>query len=270
MNAIELTDVSVAYEGVTALEGVSLDVATGDWIGLIGPNGAGKTTLLRAIGGLLSFSGDIRVGDAMVKEATRRALSKLMAFLPQRPVLPLSMTVIDYVLLGRTPYISYLGTETAADLEEVRVVLERLDLVALADRALGQLSGGESQRAVLGRALAQRTPVLLLDEPTAALDVGHQQHVLELIDDLRAEQALTVIAAMHDLTLAAQFARRLVLLSGGRKVLEGPAKAVLTEATIAEHYGAFVRILEDSDGAVLVAPTRSLRRRLVSGQEALR
>jgi iron complex transport system ATP-binding protein len=169
------------------------------------------------------------------------------------------MTVADYVTLGRTPYIPYLGMEGSRDLEVVSAVLERLELAPLADRPLGSLSGGEGQRAVLARALAQEAPVLLLDEPTAALDVGHQQQVLELVDELRRERGLTVLSAMHDLTLAGQFAEQLVLLDDGRTVASGPARAVLTEATIRRHYGASVRILVDADGGIAVLPTRTGR-----------
>lgn len=259
MTAIRLVDVSVAYNGTPVLTGVSLSVAPGEWIGLIGPNGAGKTTMLRAIAGLVPHAGKISLTDALTSTLTRRRLSQLVAYVPQRPLIPISMTVTDYLLMGRTPYIPYLGTEGRHDLRVVDEVLERLDLAPLADRPLGSMSGGEVQRAVLGRALAQEAPLLLLDEPTAALDVGHQQQVLELIDELRSEHALTVISAVHDLTLAGQFADRLLLLSGGRPAAEGSARAVLTESAIEEHYGASVRILEGPDGSVLVIPMRSGR-----------
>jgi len=257
VTTIELVDVSVAYDGVTVLEGLSVAVPAGAWIGLIGPNGAGKTTLLRAIAGLVPYLGDALVAGAPVSGASRRSLSRLVAFVPQRPVIPESMSLTDYVLTGRTPYISYLGTESHRDLKIVAEVLERLDLGPLARRPIGSLSGGEGQRAVLGRALAQQPRVLLLDEPTASLDVGHQQQVLELIDEIRSERQLTVISAMHDLTLVGQFADRLLLLSAGRAVAEGAAKDVLTADAIRDHYGASVKILQEPGGGVLVIPTRT-------------
>lgn len=263
---IEVSDVSVAYDGIPALRGLSVRVPTGGWLALIGPNGAGKTTLLRVIGGLVPFSGEVRVVETLVSAMSRRRLAQLVAYVSQRPQIPASMTVTDYVLLGRTPYIPYLGTEGRGDLEVVARVIERLELRSLAHRPLGSLSGGEVQRAVLGRALAQEAPVLLLDEPTAALDVGHQQQVLELIDELRLEGGLTVVSAMHDLTLAGQFAEELLLLDGGRAVAAGPARAVLTEATISRHYGASVRILEDPEGGVVVLPTRAGRRAAVEAE----
>lgn len=263
---IEVAGLSVCYDGVPVLRGLSVRVPTGGWLALIGPNGAGKTTVLRAVAGLVPFSGEVRMADSAVSGMRRRRLAQLVAYVPQRPQIPASMTVTDYVLLGRTPYIPYLGTESRKDLDVVTGVLERLELGALAHRLLGSLSGGEAQRAVLGRVLAQEAPVLLLDEPTAALDVGHQQQVLELIDELRLEQGLTVMSAMHDLTLAAQFAEQLLLLDGGRAVAAGPARAVLTEATIRRHYGASVRILEGPEGGVVVLPTRAGRRATVEAE----
>lgn len=259
MTAVEVSGVSVSYDGVPVVRELSVRVPGGEWLGLIGPNGAGKTSLLRAVAGLVPHAGRIALEGAEVSAMTRRRLSQTVAYVPQRPVIPEGMVVTDYVLLGRTPYIPYLGTETRRDREVVADVLDRLELRELAERPLGSLSGGEVQRAVLARALAQQAPVLLLDEPTAALDVGHQQQVLELVDGLRGEHGLTVVSAMHDLTLAGQFADRLVLLSGGRAVAEGPATDVLTEGLIREHYGARVRILRDARGGIVVVPTRKPR-----------
>jgi iron complex transport system ATP-binding protein len=259
LTAIDLSGMSVSYNGVPVVRELSLRVTSGEWIGLIGPNGAGKTTVLRALIGLVPHAGDIRVDGSDVSATSRRGLARAMAYVPQRPVIPEALSVTDYVLMGRTPHISYLGSESGRDLEVVREALGRLELSRLADRPLGSLSGGEVQRAVLGRALAQQTHVVLLDEPTAALDVGHQQQALELIDELRVERGLTVVSAMHDLSLAGQFPERLLLLSGGRAVAEGPPRQVLTEQIIGEHYGASVRIIEAGHGAVQVVPRRAGR-----------
>jgi iron complex transport system ATP-binding protein len=257
VSGVELSRVSVSYDGVLVLDEVALAVPSGGWVCLIGPNGAGKTTLLRSIAGLVAFSGVIRVADRPVSVLGRRDLSRLIAYVPQRSQVPESMTVTDYLLLGRTPYIHYLGMEGRRDRAVVAGVMNRLDLTDIADRPLGSLSGGELQRAILGRALAQQAPVLLLDEPTSALDVGHQQQVLEMVDALRREQGLTVVSAMHDLTLAGQFADRLTLLAGGVAVASGTARAVLTEGAIRRYYGAAVRILHGPEGGVLVIPIRS-------------
>jgi iron complex transport system ATP-binding protein len=245
---IEVDGVSVFLDGTRVVDDVTLDVEDGTWVALLGPNGAGKSTLLRAIAGLVPADGTIRVGGDDVTTLRRRDLARRLALVPQIPSMPGGMSVADYVLLGRSPFVSYLGSESATDLDAARRALERLELVPLAHRPLGSLSGGERQRAILARALAQEAPVLLLDEPTSALDAGRQQRVLELVDELRVEHGLTVLSAMHDLTLAGQYAQRLVLLNGGRVVASGAADEVLTEARIAEHYGALVRIVE---GAVV-------------------
>jgi iron complex transport system ATP-binding protein len=244
VTAIELRGVSVALDGRPVLHDLTLAVPSGARLGLIGPNGSGKTTLLRAVAGLVGHQGEIRIGAAAPAALTRRELARRIAMVPQNPVVPPGATVGDYVLMGRTPYIPYLGTESRRDLDIVASVLDQLDLAALAGRRLDSLSGGERQRAVLARALAQEAPLLLLDEPTSALDAGRQQEALELIDALRLDAGLTVVAAMHDLTLAGQYASRLILLSGGRVVAQGAAAEVLTEPLIAEHYGARVRVLD--------------------------
>ena len=258
MSDLRLSEVAVAYNGTTVLNGVVVDVPARSWVALIGPNGAGKTTLLRAVAGLVGYSGTIEIGGRPALGMSRRRLSQLVAFLPQRPIIPEGVTVADYVSIGRTPYIPYWGTESAEDRAVVHEVLERLELAALAHRHIESLSGGESQRAVLARALAQRSEILLLDEPTSALDVGHQQQVMELIDDLRVEQGLTVLTALHDLTLAGQFATRLVLLDRGLVVSEGPAREVLTEERIRQHYAATVRVVDEPGAGLTVVPVRSV------------
>jgi iron complex transport system ATP-binding protein len=260
MTSVHVEEVSVSFDGTTVLSGASVSVAAGQWLALIGPNGAGKSTLLRSIARLVPFTGTVRLGDVPVDRLHRRELARQVAFVSQRPVTPPEMQVRDYCLLGRTPYVSYLGVEGPADHEVVTATLERLDLTAFASRPLGSLSGGELQRVVLAQALAQEAPVLLLDEPTSALDVGHQQDVLELVDDLRRTSELTVLAAMHDLTLAGQFADRLLLLSRGRAVASGSAAEVLTEACLADHFGARVKVVHDEDGGVVVVPVRASAR----------
>jgi iron complex transport system ATP-binding protein len=256
MTSVEARGVSVSFGGPTVVRDLDLVVPSGSWVGLIGPNGAGKSTLMRAIAGLVPYTGDVRYDDVGLRSMDRRSVARLVALVPQNPFTPEAMLVSDYVLMGRTPYIPYLGTESRSDLEVVAEVFERLELEELTARPLGSLSGGELQRAVLGRALAQQAPVLLLDEPTSALDVGHQQQVLELVDRLRISGGLTIVSAMHDLTLAGQFVDKLVLLDRGRAVASGSAAEVLTEATIGKHYGARVRVLRGPDGEVLVVPVR--------------
>jgi iron complex transport system ATP-binding protein len=223
---------------------------------VIGPNGAGTSTLLRAIAGLITRKGAVEIRGDESATLGRRELAQRVALVPQLPELPPSMTVAEYVLLGRTPHLGYFGREGGHDLEIADAALVRLDLVEFASRRLGTLSGGERQRAVLARALAQQAPILLLDEPTNALDVGRGQQALELVDQLRREAGLTVLAAMHDLTLAGQYADRLLLLDRGRIVAAGSVGDVLTDELIGRHYGASVRVLRDEDGRVVVVPVR--------------
>jgi iron complex transport system ATP-binding protein len=263
VTGIEVRDVSVTLDGTPVLREVTLSVPPGGRVCLIGPNGSGKTTLLRAIAGLVGHAGTVLVGGDAPADLGRRALARRVALVPQQPAVPPGMTVVDYVLMGRTPHIPYLASETRRDLEVVATVLDQLELARLAPRRLDSLSGGELQRAVLGRALAQRAPVLLLDEPTTGLDVGHQQQVLELVEALRERERLTVVSAMHDLTLAGQFADEVVLLDGGRVVAAGPARTVLTAEAVARHYRASVRVLEDPEGGLVVVPVRSRVRGVV-------
>lgn len=256
MTAISVRGLRVAYNGTEVLRGVDLNVEKGGWLGLVGPNGSGKTTLMRSVVGTVSAAGEILIDGADSQAMTSAERSRAIAIVPQRPNLPGDMTVFDYVLLGRTPHISYFGVEGRGDLEVVAEVLERLDLGGLSFRTLGSLSGGEAQQVALGRALAQQAPILLLDEPTSALDVGHQQQVLELVDELRREESLTVVSALHDLTLAAQYCDRLVLLGDGLVKATGDPGAVLTVDNIQRLYGASVRIVDLGGGEVAVVPYR--------------
>jgi iron complex transport system ATP-binding protein len=185
----------------------------------------------------------------------RTELSRLLAVVPQEPTTPPWLTVAEYVLLGRTPHLGPLAKEGRRDREAAARALARLDLLEYQSRRLGTLSGGERQRAVVARALAQEAVVVLLDEPTAALDIGHQQQALDLLDALRGETGLTLVAAMHDLTLAAQYADRMVLLDGGRLVADGPPADVLTESAIAQHYDASIHVIA-VDGRIAIVPRR--------------
>jgi iron complex transport system ATP-binding protein len=211
---------------------------------------------------LVGFAGEITLGATAVHSATRRKLSQLVAYVPQRPSIPRTTTVTDYVLMGRNPHIGYFATESRNDLDAVAAALARLDLDVFAARDVASLSGGEAQRVVLARAVAQEAPVLLLDEPTSELDIGHQQQVLELVDRLRQEAGLTVLSTMHDLTLAGQYASRFVLLDRGRGVAQGSAADVLRADLIRRYYGASVDVLENGEGVVVV-PMRARSREVV-------
>ncbi len=251
MNAVELERVTVTAGGRRLVDEVTAHVGRGEWLSLLGPNGAGKTTLLRAAAGLVRCRGTVRLLGRELASLPRRDVARLIALVPQVPVLPTGLTVAEYVLLGRTPHVGVLTREGADDRAAAAEALERLELDEVARRPLTSLSGGELQRAVIARALAQAAPILLLDEPTTALDIGHQQQALELVERLRREEGLTVVAAMHDLTLAAQYGDRVVLVDRGRTVAEGTARDVLTSDRITSLYGARVRVVDDEDFAVV-------------------
>jgi len=251
--ALEVHDLGVQVDRHPLLDGVSFDVAPGEWLFILGPNGAGKTTLMRAIAGLQPIaSGTVRIAGQSAATLRARDRARLVALVPQTPLVPSGMRVIDYVLLGRTQHLRFFATEGRADLDAASAALDTLALGDLADRTVDSLSGGERQRVTIARALAQETPVLLLDEPTTSLDIGHQQDVLELVDGLRRARQLTVIATMHDLTLAGHYADRLVLLRGGRIVETGTANDVMTEENLMRYYGARVAVVDGPHGRVVV------------------
>jgi iron complex transport system ATP-binding protein len=252
---IELREAGVSRGGRPVLAAVTLTVREGGWTTLIGANGAGKSTLLLAIAGAVPHTGTLAVGDGDPRRAPAPRRARQIAIVWQNPLLPLDMTVEEYVMLGRTPHLGMLGRAGARDRRAAAEAIGRLDLARLASRQLGALSGGERQRATLARALAQEAPVLLLDEPTSALDVGRQQEALELVGELRAERGLTVLGAMHDLTLAGQYAEELALLGEGRLVRHGPPAEVLTTDLIAAHYRAQVEVVEIG-GTPVVLPVR--------------
>lgn len=247
MTALRVDSVTKSWDATPVLEQVSLQVARGEWLGVIGPNGAGKSTLLQVIANLTDFDGHVALADNTTPAPTDIAL------VPQNPVLPPGMTVSEYVLLGRTAHLGWLMRESASDRAEVAAVLKRLDLVRFASRFVDSLSGGEAQRVLVARALAQQAPIILLDEPTSALDIGHQTIVLDLLDDLRRADDITVIAAMHDLTSAARYADRLVVLHDGRAVADGAPRDVLTEELLASVYATRLRV-RNVDGEIVVLP----------------
>lgn len=257
MSSLAFSDVTVSYGKRQVLSGFSASINSGEWLGLIGPNGAGKSSLLRAAVGLVEHGGDVLVDGASLSLRSRSRRAALLAYVPQAPILPADMTCRDYVLLGRAPHVSYFGRENRHDRAMVDDVLDRLELASFRDRYLGELSGGEAQRIVIARALATEAPVLLLDEPTSALDIGHQQQALELVSTLQSEHGLTVVSAMHDLTLAGLYSDRLALMHEGNVVAMGSAPEVLQADRLAEFYGVRVTVHHEPDGTVVVVPRRS-------------
>jgi iron complex transport system ATP-binding protein len=258
MSSLTFDHVSVHYGKACAVDSFTDTVKPGEWLCLIGPNGAGKSSLLRSAAGLVKHGGTILVDGSPLHLRTARRRAALVAHIPQSPFLPEAMTVTEYIVLGRNPYVPYFANETRHDRAIADDVLQRLDLEHFAQRQLGTLSGGEKQRVVIARALVQEAPIMLLDEPTSALDIGHQQYALELLDRLRREHGLTIISAMHDLTLAGLYSDRLSLLHHGHCVASGPAQEVLRAETLSEFYGVSVSVHHEDDGTVVIVPRRTM------------
>jgi iron complex transport system ATP-binding protein len=242
---LDVRNLTLAYGERVALRDVSLSLAPGDLVGVVGPNASGKSSLIRAITNVAApQSGEVRLDGSPVRSLSQREIAQRVAVVPENPTLPEAFTVLEVVLMGRTPYLGLLQSERRADWAAVRRALEQTDASHLADRRIGELSGGERQRVVVARALAQETPLLLLDEPTAHLDVGHQATVLELVlrlchppgADGTDSRPKAVLAVVHDLTLAAQYCDRLAMLSEGRLVAFGSPQEVLSPQVLASVY----------------------------------
>ena len=259
--AIAWRGVGVALGGHDVLRDVTLEVPTGAWLSLIGPNGAGKTTLVRTLSRAVGYDGAVSLLGQDAGHLGVRERARHLAVVPQHPVIPPGMRTFDYVLLGRAPHQGLRCSSSVQDRRRALAVLQRLGLEGFADRRVDTLSGGERQRVVLARALVQETPVLVLDEPTAALDVGHQLEVLELIADLRTERELTIVTTVHDLTVAGQFADLVAVLADGRLVADGAPRDVLTPAVIGTHWGVDATCDVDDDGSVTVTVRRRKEQR---------
>ena len=246
--AIQTENLTFAYKDKPVLDGVSLSVERGEMVGILGPNGSGKTTLLKIFSAVLRGRGEVKVNGRSIKTYGKRELSRLFAMVPQESQILFPYTVAEIVLMGRASYHSPLALEGRKDLEVARASMELTDSLPFSDRYLHELSGGEKQRVIIARALAQEPEILLLDEPSASLDLKHQVQVFELMRRLNRERSLTIVAALHDLNLAAIFFPRLVMLRDGRIYRDGSPKEVLTEGTIEEIYGIRVRVEPDPSG----------------------
>ncbi|MCU1384974.1 MAG: hypothetical protein JWL71_3671 [Acidobacteria bacterium] len=232
--------VSFAYRASAPLvvDDVSLAIAPGEMVGILGPNGSGKTTLLKMLAGTLTPSaGAIAFDRRRLTDWTRRDLARRIALVPQETHAPFDFTVLDIVLMGRFPHLGTFALEGPDDLAIARQALASTGTSAFEDRAFATLSGGEKQRVVIASALAQTPELLLLDEPTASLDLGHQLDVQLLLAGLNRDRGVTMVLSTHDLNLAAALCRQLILLRGGRVLAQGATEDVLTPAAVRELYG---------------------------------
>jgi len=241
---LKIQNLSASYHGHQVLHDVSFDVNNGEVLALIGPNGAGKSTIIRAASGVIPSTGSVRTNgdDFHALDPMQRA--KYIAVVPQAISLPPAFTVWETVLMGRTPYLGFLGNASSHDEELARQALSRVNALSFIDRRVGELSGGEAQRILLARALCQSTPILLLDEPTSHLDLQYQVSLLELIRELAHKEDLAVLIALHDLNLAARYADRVALLVGGRLNAIGTPREVLTPENISNAYCLPVQVVE--------------------------
>ena len=253
---LTIKNLSANYGSIAALRDISLSVSAGEMVALIGPNGAGKTTVIRAASGTLTpVAGEVLVNGSDISRLPPAKRARLMAVVPQARQMGGAYTVRQAVMMGRTAYMGWLGSESKSDEALVELALQQANLEDLAERQIANLSGGEQQRVLLARALAQATPVLLLDEPTNHLDLRQQIELLRLIRRLAHEKGLAVLMAMHDLNLVAGAADRVALLCDGRMRVMGAPDVVLTEENLAAAYQIDVRIIsEPGNGQKVIIP----------------
>ena len=243
MSSLQIRQVYFSYLHDLVLSDINLTVAAGEMVGLLGPNGSGKTTLIKLASGVLKPNrGEIWLDGVNLSSLSRKSIARSVAVVPQQFNIPFAFTADEIVMLGRSPFIKALAGETAIDRKAVETAIKMAGAGELARRRFDELSGGERQKVILAMTLAQQPKLLLLDEPTAHLDISHQVETLELVKRLNLEQGLTIIAAMHDLNLASLFFDRLILLKEGKFWAEGTPARVLTEDNIREVFSASVRV----------------------------
>jgi len=260
--AIRVTDLVAGYAQQPVLHGISLTVASGEMLAIVGPNGAGKSTLLRVLSGTLKpRAGTVELFGRRIDAYDRRALARTLATVAQENSVAFQFSVIEIVLMGRAPHLGPFHLESRHDLEIADAALRRFDLVELADRPIDELSGGERKRVFLARALAQEPRVILLDEPSAFLDMRHAAEIFECFRTLRDEQGLSVVATLHDLNAAALYADRILMLKDGATAGYGTAEEVLTAARLREVYEVEVQVGRNpATGTIVVYPGASKAR----------
>ena len=255
---ISLRQVSFSYSDTPVLHHIDLVVEKGEMVALLGPNGSGKTTLIKLLSGVLRpTAGEVHLDGSILSRLKRREVAQRVAVVPQQFSMPFAFTLREVVLLGRTPFHSLFSDEGERDHRVVQQAIERIGIAALKERFFNELSGGERQKAILAMTLAQEPKILLLDEPTAHLDINHQVEILDLVKRLNREQGVTVIGAMHDLNMAALYFDRLLLLKEGRIFADGTPEKVLTAETIKEVFSASVQVTQHpltKSPHVIIAP----------------
>lgn len=237
-NVITARGLAYSYGDLHVLEGLSFSVLQGDFFMIIGPNGSGKTTLLRCLSGILRPRTEtLDILGTPIQKYSRKSLARSIALVPQTAPVDFPFTVGEVVLMGRSPHLGVLGVEHQQDLDMARQAMAFTGVVSLAHRKLDQLSGGERQRVMIARAICQEPEIILLDEPTASLDLAHQVRIMDLMEQLREEKKVTILMVSHDINLAALYGNRLMLLKQGRILSLGSPSEVLTFQTLESAYG---------------------------------
>jgi len=237
VNAIKVEKLNLYYGRRHILKDISLEVRAGEFVVIIGPNGTGKTSLLKALAGLVGTRGEIEILNHPLSHYSRRKLAECVAVVPQQLPIEFPFTVLETVLMGRSPHLGMLAVEGEKDYGIARQAMEFTEISHLADRRLDELSGGERQRAIIARAICQQPRLVLLDEPTASLDPAHQVRIMDLMERLRREQEVTVVMISHDLNLAAMYGDRLLLMNNGCIINDGSPREVLTAGLLERTYG---------------------------------
>jgi iron complex transport system ATP-binding protein len=257
MTTLKLRDASVMLGAHRALDGVSLTFEPGELVGIMGPNGAGKSTMLRAALGLLPLAGgEVQVRDRSITAWQRHDLARVISFLPQGGTVHWPLTVRALVALGRLPHRQPFGRVALSDETAIEAAMIACEVEAFADKPVTQLSGGERARVLLARALAAEAPILFADEPFAQLDPSHQLHAMEVLQTA-ARKGTLVLVVLHDLSVAARFCDRIVLLSAGHVVADGTPDAVLTRETLSQTFGVDALIGVHGDARYVVPLKRN-------------
>lgn len=233
MNILEVSNLTCRYDDLVAVKNVSFGVSRGEFLGIIGPNGSGKSTILRSIARVLKpTSGRITLNGQDIFNLTTKELARQIAVVPEDTTVSFSFTVLDIVMMGRAPYMKRFELETDNDLEIARRAMKMTDTLSLENRFINELSSGEKQRVIIAQSLAQEPKIILLDEPTAHLDINHEIEIFDLLKRLQNEMGLTIIVVSHDINLASEYCQRLILLKNGEIFKQGKPPDVITEENI--------------------------------------
>jgi len=261
---VETRNLSLAYDSQVIIEKLSTTITTGEITALVGPNGCGKSTLLRGLARLLKpQTGEVLLDGKAIHSLPTKELAKQLGILPQGPTAPEGLTVYDLVAQGRYPHQGFFQQWSREDERVTQEAIAITNMIEFADRPLDTLSGGQRQRAWIAMTLAQKTPILLLDEPTTYLDIGYQLEVMELIEQLNQERAMTILLVLHDLNQAARYSQRMIVLNQGVVVADGPPKAVLTQQLLADVFKVRANIVTDPDsGSPVCLPYGTVQTKL--------